>query len=452
MRGLDDLRHSADPLDQALVDIGETLNAAQRSHTPGCGWCYPRLAGVLLAVRGAGHVDVVRYSATFNAYGRYRKTTTYVALEALSEASRAGRVKAGTVVHYGLDDNDVYLHEAFEGRRSSIASAVRTLNQRYADLFWMHYNPTVLDPAKGTIGERMIPIPHYEALYDIASIASQLPFATTLAALPNAIRRGHFGASTVPSERRDGPPRDAVAAASSPWSGRVALVQWRGATTGMYEDYGESDRFRVVSAFGPIRSTVVGARGAQEPQRRGLVRADVKFSAVVQGVTNVPAKMRGAELAPTQLMQARVLLDIDGNGNAWEGLRWKLLAGAAVVKVDAHRFVQWYYPLLRHGTHLWVVPPPTAEDVRRGSGRVAAVVNESLRIAAGETPEAAFGPRTGGTGDGEPLGAALARNAEQFGREHLTAPAVLAALRRIVSDLEPYRDTTRDWTVAGSRR
>ena len=40
-------------------------------------------------------------------------------------------------------------------------------------------------------------------------------------------------------------------------------------------------------------------------------------------------------------------LDIDGNGNAWSGLIWKLRSNSAVIKVASRKsHVQWYYDRL----------------------------------------------------------------------------------------------------------
>jgi hypothetical protein len=51
------------------------------------------------------------------------------------------------------------------------------------------------------------------------------------------------------------------------------------------------------------------------------------------------------------------------------------------------------------------------------------------------------------TESGEPLGAQLARNAEEFARRRLTPARVHESFFTILTDLEPYRAEDRVWTI-----
>ena len=83
----------------------------------------------------------------------------------------------------------------------------------------------------------------------------------------------------------------------------------------------------------------------------------------------------------------RVFLDVDGNSNAWESLRWKLLAGGPVLKINSTEgHVQWYYHLLQDGLHLKVVDL-NRDDVLAEASRLlddhegaAAMIRAAMRL------------------------------------------------------------------------
>ena len=82
-----------------------------------------------------------------------------------------------------------------------------------------------------------------------------------------------------------------------------------------------------------------------------------------RGIVNLNGKGACGHVPQSALIQRGVIhLDVDGNGNAWEGLRWKLCAGAVVVKVTSfENYYQWYYDKLVNGTHLLIVPSESLE-------------------------------------------------------------------------------------------
>ena len=119
------------------------------------------------------------------------------------------------------------------------------------------------------------------------------------------------------------------------------------------------------------------------------------------------------------MMHYKATLDVDGNTNSWEGLRWKLLAGAAVVKVRSGLgFVQWYYHRMRSGEEL------IETDVEH-------VVSEAMRVV-----------------DNATLGTHLAEKALAFGEKYLTPAAVDEAVWDLIGNVWRYGyDFGKDWRI-----
>jgi hypothetical protein len=63
------------------------------------------------------------------------------------------------------------------------------------------------------------------------------------------------------------------------------------------------------------------------------------------GLPSIAGSLTIAKMAAYQLQ-----LDVDGETNAWDALRWKLLSGGLVLKLRSH-WKQWYYDDLIDGTH-----------------------------------------------------------------------------------------------------
>jgi hypothetical protein len=57
-----------------------------------------------------------------------------------------------------------------------------------------------------------------------------------------------------------------------------------------------------------------------------------------------------ASLTISQMSIYQLQFDVDGETNAWDALRWKLLSGSLVIKLRSH-WKQWYYDDLIDGTH-----------------------------------------------------------------------------------------------------
>eukprot|EP01063_Lacrimia_lanifica_P015022 TRINITY_DN2166_c2_g2_i2.p2 TRINITY_DN2166_c2_g2~~TRINITY_DN2166_c2_g2_i2.p2 ORF type:complete len:379 (+),score=134.49 TRINITY_DN2166_c2_g2_i2:70-1206(+) len=262
-----------------------------------------------------------------------------------------------------LHDRDLWMYVR-DDPGSAAARALTAFAKAHPNLYWLHWNPTLIDSAQGHVGTNVIPIPDFEVM-----------------------GWGAMGELPGCASRKPG-------------------VVWRGTTTGRYRPggrYADTDRYRAVAAF------------------QDVAGADVKFSKRAQGVTeaDVPDAMLGRGYNRTEFGQYRVQLDVDGNSNAWSGLRWKLSHGAAVVKVRSDGYVQWYYPLLVHGTHLLVA------DV---AGAAAAAV-------------AAADPATC-----DALGAA----AHAFADAHLRPQHARAALFDALENFRSYA-APRDWRIQGTQ-
>lgn len=133
-----------------------------------------------------------------------------------------------------------------------------------------------------------------------------------------------------------------------PWAERSQRVFWRGTTTGRrrHDPPGadEPDDFSWLQ-----RLTL--CRLAAQPGLSEL--CDIGISSFAQ--VNEPwlvERIRQAGLAREQVsrdafLQHRVVIDIDGNSNAWSGLFCSLLSRSCIIKVASeHGFRQWYYDRL----------------------------------------------------------------------------------------------------------
>jgi hypothetical protein len=127
----------------------------------------------------------------------------------------------------------------------------------------------------------------------------------------------------------------------TPMSEKPAAVRWRGVTTGI--PWRESQRFKALTRFAGI----LKATGAPDST------FDVGASGIVQHVEPADIPLRRPGMSELDMGFAQVVLDLDGNANAWRGGHWKHFAGAAVLRVQGP-YVLWYYRHLVNGTHvLW---------------------------------------------------------------------------------------------------
>jgi hypothetical protein len=303
------------------------------------------------------------------------------------------------LVHAVRSDNVKYLHrsrevllfvgfgdtDVFHYFNTEPASGATRLAQRLMDdfngptdgaplsspsLYFVHWNPTIVDAVNGFIGRRVVPIPDFTA---------------------------------VSQSYHHRPPRTSLANQSR------CSVGWRGMTSGHFQNYAESDRAIAVDILGHLDTA--------------LERGDVKFNRRMQGVTEkvVPGSAMGLKSTESDMATCAFVLDVDGNSNAWKGLRWKLGSGTPVLKVRSP-FVQWYYRDLQDGVHLqlWDID---AADPREFVRRLA------QRAAANYTPYFEMATRAG-----------------DYARSRFSVAASLEAIDWAMRNLE-YYDTPRDWRI-----
>lgn len=308
-----------------------------------------------------------------------------------------------TIFFLTFHDEDVYIKT-----RKSVRDRTELLLllKEFPNLFLMHYSPSLVMPhgagasflgdrdpfytnntsvltgaprVVGGLYPRMIPVPHAPSQH---SETSKLQLNTTFM----------LGLQHVTQ--------------------RVPLVMWRGATTGYplrqhAAAYSPSKAHKVVATKYPITDRYRMVLGFNDPSKRAsrFAWADVAFSGFCQHVTAAVVPRHAGKIGVRDMMNFRVHLDVDGNTNSWEGLRWRLLFGMAVVKVESsHGFTQWYYKQLRNGTHLIHVP-------------VGSVVSAAKALL-----------------DDVGLAQALADAAKEFGRQYLTLKALEEAVVSSVRD------------------
>jgi hypothetical protein len=301
--------HRIDELVRRWGQLDDVARVPVPQNTPRQRWAWNGIRGVFLEVipRSSGGSDVVWHDAG-GGWGHYRlrKGVVRYVTDAIQRY-----VNKSCVFHLGVDDNDLF-HVATVYRGTNLVRQLWGIISDFPEMYFLHWNPTIVDTDFGILGPRMIPIPDYESFY--VRLAEVQP--------PR---------STFP----DG----------------VPLFGWRGGSTGAFKDYKQSDRSVIV-------------RMLNDDTRLSNI-SDVKFDGIGEHVTSKDVPQR--YIAPSQKqseMSTRVFqLDIDGNANSWRGLRWKLGSGAPVIKV-ASPFVQWYYPLLREREHLllWNIDDPGAKD------------------------------------------------------------------------------------------
>ena len=137
------------------------------------------------------------------------------------------------------------------------------------------------------------------------------------------------------------------------WRERKDAILWRGGTTGKraykpeleepFRDWGWLQRLRLcdVAAQSPHRESL--DIGVVEAGQGGFVQIWEDF--LVRAINDSGfVRPRCGKL---DYLKYRYIVDIDGNGNAWDGLFTAMLMGATVFKVTSPSgFRQWYYDKL----------------------------------------------------------------------------------------------------------
>jgi len=139
-----------------------------------------------------------------------------------------------------------------------------------------------------------------------------------------------------------------------PWSERLPIAVWRGATTGTRDltpfNLIHNLRYKLCS-LGKDLSPLLDARFTAVVQCRNINNTkDVHDILLNQNLLS-------PRLSPLYMALHRWIIDIDGNVCSW-GLLWKLLSGSCVIRISSKR-VQWYY----HRLKPWVHFVPVSADL-----------------------------------------------------------------------------------------
>lgn len=294
-------------------DISDALGSPQPRVRPRKAWNGHR--GVFLVTKGDG--NLARYDAQGGwRHYRLRKQVVKYVIDAIGRHVQTANV----MFHIGVDDNDVF-HALHVYSNSAFAAACWQIIVDSPFLYFVHWNPFLYDATRGLIGPRMIPIPDYEHIY-IRNVAVTPP------------KRLSASMSQRPS----------------------VVFRWRGGTTGAFQSYKDSDRYRIVALMN-LDPAFVNV-------------SDVKFDGVggesVKG-DEIPPSFVGPSQNQEAMSDTWFHLDIDGNANSWRGTRWKMASGIPVIK-SRSPFIQWYYPLLRDDEHvlMWDLDNPPS---RHGGGQ-----------------------------------------------------------------------------------
>jgi hypothetical protein len=305
----------------------------------------------------------------------------------IMRAARA--VRKPTIFLLNLNDVDLWKITSSTNSVKRRADLLDILNQ-CPNIFLLHWNPSI-DIATGRLlGPRTVPIPDF-----------------------------HRSSDFLWDPR---PPKNPAN------DGKVA---YRGATLGIWPDgdYRNHERFIVVEAL------------------QGEPWANVAFNTLTQGVSGAVAPWIREGLSPQDMSSYPAVIDVDGNANSWEGLRWKLGMGNAVFKAQSTTpFIQWYYPHLVNNLHMYVFDP--YEDPKLWKQEMQAILNTSVPLA-------------------ERRSTKLAEAGRAFAKEHLTMTAMDAFLFTTIRQVyehyapdciyDPAKDnktTTcwekRDWRIQGT--
>ncbi len=145
--------------------------------------------------------------------------------------------------------------------------------------------------------------------------------------------------------------RSEVDAAWVPWLDRDVSVFWRGATNGLQSPIPPPDNWHW--RWLPRLHLCDVARRSYLTERLNI---GVFNLAQIQEESTRQAIALSTFIRPRvprmEFIKYRYVMDIDGNGNAWDGLFGALLMGSCILKVTSpHGWRQWYYDRLIPNVH-----------------------------------------------------------------------------------------------------
>ena len=135
--------------------------------------------------------------------------------------------------------------------------------------------------------------------------------------------------------------RVSYAAQVSPWEGKGDRAFFRGASTGAtleVDNWMDGPRVKAALMSKSYEFMDVGISSVTQvknPEDKELITSLMKEKGALK-----------AEIPLTEAIRRyKVLIDIDGNTNSWQGAFWKLLSNCLTVKVECE-YRQWWYPRL----------------------------------------------------------------------------------------------------------
>jgi|GEM_PF-3206519 len=182
--------------------------------------------------------------------------------------------------------------------------------------------------------------------------------------------------------------REAIKADWVPWDERAKRAYWRGALTGVaWEEQQVFDLPRIQLAKLAQTTPNLDAR-ITDLQQFASIWPELPTKLENQGLLGP----REPEIAN---IQNQILIDVDGNSNAWSGFFLKLLCGSPTIKLMSH-YRQWYYNRLTKGVHFIPISDletalPQSIDWLLAHPLQAKAIGEAARkLALSMTPESEF--------------------------------------------------------------
>jgi tetratricopeptide (TPR) repeat protein len=182
--------------------------------------------------------------------------------------------------------------------------------------------------------------------------------------------------------------REAIDAHWVPWDQRAKQAYWRGALTGIAWD--EQHVFEL--------PRVQLAKLAQSSPNLDARITDLKQFAMIW--PELPGKLENQGLlGPREPeianIQNQILIDVDGNSNAWSGFFLKLLCGSPTIKLMSN-YRQWYYRHLTKGVHFIPISdletslPKSIDWLLAHPAQAEAMGKAARKLALSMTPESEF--------------------------------------------------------------
>jgi hypothetical protein len=183
--------------------------------------------------------------------------------------------------------------------------------------------------------------------------------------------------------------REAIEARWVPWDARAKRAYWRGALTGVaWEEQQVFDLPRIQLAKLAQTTPNLDAR-ITDLQQFASIWPELSTKLESQGLLGP----RDPEIAN---VQNQILIDVDGNSNAWSGFFLKLLCGSPTIKLMSHHR-QWYYKRLTKGVHfipisdLETALPQSIDWLLAHPLQAEAMGKAARQLALSMTPDSEFG-------------------------------------------------------------